>query len=117
MFALRHKIAGMATGVNKVILKKLFIEEHMIAKGFTFESLGEEMGVSRTTVWRWANEQWRLDPIKMENLAKALGLSGAHEFYRRPTERVSLDLLMDGTPDEVFEDVLDVAKKLKKRIS
>lgn len=104
----------MVTRIRKGARTHLYIEEHMEAKNLSFDDLGGRLGVSRTTVWRWAKEQWRLDPPKMDALADAIGLSSAQDLYRRP-ERPSIDGLLDDAPQATYDAIIDLARKLTQR--
>lgn len=89
----------------------------MEVKGLSFETVGERLGVSRTTVWRWAKEQWRLDPGKIAALAEALDLETWQELGRRPQQRPSIDdILADASQDD-YETVFDLAKRIARRAS
>lgn len=86
----------------------------MLARNKSFEILGGNLGVSRTTVWRWANEQWRLDPGKIEALADAIGLDSPVDLYR-PPGRESIDGVLGNATEEVYQATLDVARRLAGR--
>lgn len=88
----------------------------MDARGLSFDDVGNRLGVSRTTVWRWAREQWRLDPGKMEALATAIGLSAAADLYRRP-ERPSIDAILSDASQDDYETVVEMARRLSRRAS
>lgn len=104
----------MVTRIRKGARAHLYIEEHMEAKGLSFEDIGGRMGVSRTTVWRWAKEQWRLDPGKMEALADAIGLDAPQDLFRPPS-RPSIDAILADAPQEMYEATLDLARRLAGR--
>jgi transcriptional regulator with XRE-family HTH domain len=104
----------MVTRIHKNARAHLYIEEHMDDRGLSFEDIGGRMSVSRTTVWRWAKEQWRLDPGKMEALADAIGLSSPQDLFRPPS-RPSIDAILADAPQEVYEATLDVARRLSGR--
>src|SRR5687767_11844875 len=103
----------MVTQIRKHAKGHLYIEEHMEAKGLSFEVIGGRLNVSRTTVWRWAKEQWRLDPGKMAALAEAMDMETPADFYRMPT-RPSIDAIMADAPQPVYEALLDHAKRLRQ---
>ena len=84
----------------------LFIEEWMEERGLTDEILGETMGKSRTTVWRWRTEQNRLNPKKIFALAKAIGCEP--EDFWRPPGRPSLDALVKDATDQTVENAAEV---------
>ena len=86
----------------------------MAAKDLSFEDLGDRLDTSRTTVWRWAKEQWRLDPGKLEALAEAIGLDSPVDLYR-PPGRQSIDGVLGNAPEEVYQATLDVARRLAGR--
>lgn len=85
----------------------------MEAKGLSFEVVGGRLDVSRTTVWRWAKEQWRLDPGKMAALAEALELTSPADLFRRP-ERPSIDAIMNDAPQPVYDALVDHARRLRQ---
>ncbi len=89
--------------------------EHL---GLSYEQIGNRLDppVSRTTVWRWVHEQWRLNPEKMAALAEAMNLSGASDLYRRP-ERPSMDALANTMSDELYQTALDIVRRLAKQAS
>jgi transcriptional regulator with XRE-family HTH domain len=104
----------MVTRIRKNARAHLYIEEHLEAKGLSFEDIGGRMGVSRTTVWRWAKEQWRLDPGKMDALATAIGLEGPIELFR-PPQRPSIDAILAEAPQDIYDATLDLARRLAGR--
>lgn len=106
----------MVTQIRKGARTHLYIDEWIELKELSYEIIGGRLGVSRTTVWRWAKEQWRLDPGKMAALADAMSLNSAQDLYRRP-ERQSIDALVENAPDATYEAILDVAKRLTQRAS
>lgn len=91
----------------------LFIHEWMIQLGLTDTSLGKKFGVTRTTVWRWRNEQWRLDPMKIADLAEKMGIS-PQDLYR-PPRRQSIDAVMQDASDDDYDAVMGLAKNLSNR--
>jgi transcriptional regulator with XRE-family HTH domain len=103
----------MVTQIRKHAKGHLYIEEHMAAKSLSFDVIGGRLGVSRTTVWRWAKEQWRLDPGKMAALAEAMDMESPADFYRMP-ERPSIDAIMADAPQPLYEAVVDHARKLRQ---
>jgi len=106
----------MVTRIRKHARAHLYIEEWMEAKGLSFETLGDRLGVSRTTVWRWAKEQWRLDPGKMAQLADAMGLEVWTDLARLP-HRPSVDAVLSDAPDSVYEATLELARRLTRKAS
>lgn len=106
----------MVTRIRKGARTHLYIEEWMEHKGVSFETLGGRLNVSRTTVWRWAKEQWRLDPSKMAALADALEMESAADFYRRPA-RPSIDAVLANAPQDIYDAALALARNLTHKAS
>jgi transcriptional regulator with XRE-family HTH domain len=52
----------------------LFITEWMELKGLNDRKIGDYVGVAQPTVWRWRNEQWRLNPKTIALVAEAMGI-------------------------------------------
>jgi transcriptional regulator with XRE-family HTH domain len=103
----------MVTQIRKHAKGHLYIEEHMEAKGLSFEVIGGRLNVSRTTVWRWAKEQWRLDPGKMAALAEAMELNDVADLFRMPS-RPSIDAILKDAPQGIYDAVVEHAKALRK---
>lgn len=105
----------MVTQIRKGTKPHLYIEEHMEVKGLSFEDIGGRMGVSRTTVWRWAREQWRLDPGKIAALAEAMDLETWQELGRRPQKNPSIDAILADVEEDDYNAVYDLAKRLARK--
>lgn len=103
----------MVTRIRKGARPHLYIQEHQDAKGLGDEKLGNRLGVSRQTIFRWKKEQWRLDPDKMAALAEALDLDGPPDLYR-PPERPSIDAIMDDAPQSLYDAMVAHARSLRK---
>ena len=84
----------------------------MNANSHTDETLGEVMGKSRTTVWRWRTEQNRLNPKKIFALAKAIGCE-PEDFWRMPG-RPSLDSVAKDASDEAVQKAVEILKIILK---
>lgn len=67
----------------------LYLTEWMVHLNVSDEQLAKRMGVRRETVWRWQNEQGRLDALKIAKIAITLSIDPA-DLWRHPN-RVSLD--------------------------
>lgn len=106
----------MVTRIRKHAKPRLYIQEHIDDKGLSFEIVGDRLGVSRTTVWRWAAEQHRLDPEKIAALADAIGLDSWQDLARTP-HRPSVDGILADADENTFEAVIDLARKLTKKAS
>lgn len=84
----------------------------MAERGLNDESLGNRMGKSRVTVWRWRTEQHRLNPQKIAELAHALGLEP--EGLWRPPSRPSVDAALKGASDEMVKKAVEVIAIMMK---
>ena len=94
----------------------LYIAEHREAKGYTQERLGALLGVGKNTVSRWEIDQKRLNPIKIANIAHALGITPT-ELWGPPTKRPSIDAMLKNAPDDLAESVAALARSLTRRVS
>lgn len=94
----------------------LYIAEHMEAKGINDERLAGRLDVARETVTRWRNEQSRLNPYKIDAIAKALGLKSGMELWR-PPGRPSLDAALTDAPDELVKQFAEMAAIYSKRVA
>lgn len=96
----------------------LYIEAWMEKLDVSYEELGGRLDPpkSRTTVWRWVHEPWRLDPQKMAELAAALGLNGPQDFWQPPNRR-SLDAVAASASDDDYAKALDIVERLVRRVS
>ena len=115
MLARRHtqdRKADRLAAMRKRGRAYLYIVEWMDEKGLSDEEVGTKLGVSRTTVWRWRKEQWRLDPQKMANLADAIGIK-SQDLFKAPG-RESIDAVLEGAPQEVYEATMELARRLAR---
>lgn len=94
----------------------LYLNEWFAVRGLTHQMVADRIGVARNTVSRYANEQWRLRPDKIANLAHILGLEST-DLYRPPAEEVreSVDKVLADQPEDIHSAVLDLAKRLSRR--
>lgn len=109
----------MVTSIRKGAKVHLYIDEWIAAKDSSYEKIGGQLGVSRTTVWRWSKEQHRLKPGKIAALADALQIE-TQDFYRLPPskpERPSIDKLLEDAPDDDFQAIIDMARRLISKAS
>lgn len=106
----------MVTRIRKGVKPRLYIEQHIEARNLSFEIVGDRLGVSRTTVWRWAKEQWRLDTDKIAALAEAIGLDSWQDLGR-PPERPSIDGILADAPKATYDAVIELAKNLTRKAS
>jgi len=93
--------------------RHLYILEWMKARGLSDEQLALKVGTTRVTIWRWANEQHRLNPEKIERLATALDLEPP-ELWRPPSRR-SIDAILANAPDEVNDMAADVVERMVRQ--
>ncbi len=106
----------MVTRIRGKTRLHLYIEEWQAIRDLTDERLADRLGVARNTVWRWKNEQHRLNPEKIGAIAEALGLAPEELWHPPlPKSRPSLDRMVADTPDDVFETTMDIVKRLVQR--
>jgi len=105
----------MVTRIRKHAKLHLYIEEWMEKRGLNDAGLGNRMGVSATTVWRWRNEQHRLDPGKIANIANALDLDDPRDLFSPPARPVIPHL--DQLADDDYKAVRDMAERLARKAS
>src|SRR5262245_49129028 len=104
----------MATSIRKGARTHLYIAEWIAHFGLSDEQVANRLDppVARETVWRWQKEQHRLNPGKINALAQALGID-PRQFWRPPVkDQPSLDVLVEGAPDELRATVTDVVKRM-----
>lgn len=95
---------------------RLFVEEHIKrakSEGLSVEHIAGRVGVNRTTVHKWINEHHRLDPLKLDQLAIAIGLKDGREFWRPPGHSP----LDDMSPEELETTANEIVKRLRKSAS
>lgn len=105
----------MVTKIRKGARLHLYITEWREYRGLTLEQLGGRCGVERNTVWRWENQQHRLNPIKQAQIAEALDL--APEELWHPPPRRSLDAMVKDESEDVQAMAADIVSRLVKRAS
>jgi transcriptional regulator with XRE-family HTH domain len=91
--------------------RRLYIDEWQSRRGFSDEEMAERIGLSaRNSFWRWKNLQTRLDPIKIEMIADALGIE-PEDLWRHP-DRPSIDSLLKDADDTLLEKARDIVTRL-----
>jgi len=90
----------------------LYIDEWMAELCLNDETLGERLGKSRVTVWRWRSEQHRLNPGKIAAIAAALGRE-PEELFRSPS-RPSLDAIVKNASDDMVKRAAEVVTIIVK---
>lgn len=106
----------MVTRIRRGARPHLYIKEHREAQGLSHERLAGRLGVERNTIWRWENEQNRLNPEKMADIADALGLDHWTDLTRPPGTR-SIDAMLADQPDAIRETAADIVARLTRRAS
>lgn len=88
----------------------------MDALGVSDTDLANRLDTTRTTVWRWRMEQWRLRPGKVKAIADALGID-ERQLYELPRKetRPSLDDEARELPDPLYAVALQTIRALKGR--
>jgi transcriptional regulator with XRE-family HTH domain len=94
---------------------RLYIKEWREHLRLSGEEAGDRVGVSRTTFWRWEDEQHRLNPAKIVKIAKAFGIKPEQLWHSPSSRRPSLDDLVDSVSDDVHATALDVVRRIVKR--
>ena len=108
--AARGMIAAMVTKIGQRRKAHLYISEWMAYRGLSDQRLADRLEVERETVWRWQNQQHRLNPDKIAAIAAALDLE-PEELYR-PPGTVSLDAIVKGAPDDIQSMAADIVRRL-----
>lgn len=103
----------MVTRIRKGAKPHLYIEEWQAKRGLSDQDIAGRVEVSRETVWRWKNEQHRLNPQKIAALAHALDIEP--EDLWRPPARQSLDAILKNAPEEVHSMAIDIITRLSRR--
>lgn len=107
------KLSGMVTKIHATRRGHLYIAEWIEHLRLSHETIGGRLGVSRTTVWRWQEQQHRLTPAKIAALAEAMNLNAVDLF--RPPQRPSLDAMVADAPDDLFERARDIISTLTRK--
>jgi transcriptional regulator with XRE-family HTH domain len=105
----------MVIRIRKSAKGHLYVEEWLEHLGISDDALAGRLNIARTSVWRWKNEQHRLSPGKIQQLADALGIKPV-QLWSLPT-RPSLDALLDDATDEVRQQAAEMLKILVRRSS
>lgn len=101
------------TKIRKGAKLHVYVKEWIDHLGLSDETVGNRMGVSRTTVWKRYKEQHRLTPEKVAQFAHALDRHPNELLL--PPQVPSLDALADGaTPEQRAAMVTDIMRRLKK---
>lgn len=108
----------MVENIRKGATPHLYITEWREHLHLTLDQVAGRCGVERNTIWRWENEQKRLNPQKIALLAHAFGRE-PEDLWRppAPNARPSLDAMVRDAPDELFQTVRDIVSRLTKQAS
>lgn len=87
----------------------LYIGEHADAADISDIELSEEIGTTRTTIFRWRTGQRRPDPEEIKRIAKALRIE-PEKLLSRPADRPSLDAMLRGVDDVTFEKAAELLR-------
>ena len=109
------KLSGMVTKIHAGKRGHLYIAEWIEHLHLSHETIGNRMGVSRTTVWRWQKQQHRLTPGKIAALAEAMNLNAVDLFS--PPHRPSLDAMLADAPDDLFDRARELIQVLTRKAS
>lgn len=107
----------MVVRIRKGARAHLYVTEWREYRGLTLKQLAERVGVEENTIWRWEKEQHRLNPEKQALLAHHLDIE-SRDLHRPPPgphDRPSLDRMLEGAPDDVFDMAADLVKRLTRR--
>jgi transcriptional regulator with XRE-family HTH domain len=92
----------------------LYIAEWMEHRGLGDDKIAAAIGVARETVTRWRNQQHRLNPDKIAQLAEALNIEPA-QLWRPPSPgRPSVDSMLRDAPDETVQRAAEALAILLK---
>jgi len=105
----------MVTRIRKGARVHLYIREWIDYRELSDETMAGRLGVARETVWRWANQQHRLNPEKIAALAYALDIE-PEDLWHMPTRR-SVDAILKDVTDEMHETAVDIVQRLTRRAS
>jgi transcriptional regulator with XRE-family HTH domain len=107
----------MVARIRKGARTHLYITEWREARGLTLDQLANRVGVAENTIWRWENEQHRLNPEKIAALAHHLDLEPQELWFPPPggPTRPSLDSLLRGADDDLFSTAHDIISRLARK--
>lgn len=105
--------AGMVTKIGTGRRKHLYIDEWFEALKLNDEIVAGRMHTSRATVWRRRNQQHRLSPEKIAELADAMGIK-PDQLWHLPS-RPSIDSIASDAPDNIYDALVEHARRLTRR--
>jgi transcriptional regulator with XRE-family HTH domain len=105
----------MATRIGRRRPARLYLDQWFEYRGLNDEKVAARIGVDRTTVWKWRNNQSRLDPDKIAALAEALDCKPEQLWQLPPrAERPSVDALLQDAPDDVVRKAVEMISILRR---
>jgi transcriptional regulator with XRE-family HTH domain len=105
----------MGTSIGRASAAHLYMAEWREYLRLTLDQVAGRVGVARNTIWRWENEQKRLDPYKTKAYADALGIE-PEDLWHYPPQR-SIDGMLRNASPEVRQTASDMIAVLTKRAS
>jgi len=106
-------MTDMVTRIGGKRRQHLYLAEWREHLNLSPQKVADRLGVSRETVWRWENEQHRLNPEKIAALADAYDIE-PEQFWRLPT-RPSIDAMVKDQDQNTHETAVDLIRSLVKR--
>lgn len=113
-FPQKPNVAGMVTHIRRGAKTHLYITQWREHRGLSMERLAGLLDVDRTTIWRWETGARRPKPEQQAAIANALGIEPA-DLWRLPDTRPSIDAIIKDAPDDIFDAVADMARRLASR--
>lgn len=105
----------MVTHIGTRRPQRLFLREWRESFGLSVEQVANRIDVSRETIWRWENQQHRLNPDKMHQYAVALDIE-PEQLWRLPS-RPSADAILKDASKEQLSTAIDVVKRILQKAS
>jgi len=81
--------------------------------GLSVQSVAGRVETSRETIWRWENEQHRLNPGKIGAYAVALGIEPA-QLFRPPDRGKAPPADLPVTKAELAAELAEIKKLIRK---
>lgn len=91
---------------------RIYLAEWREHFGFTQKELAEKVSVKDMTVSRWERTTRKLNTVKLDKLANALGIEPV-DFYRSP-DVPSVDAMLRNLPESVRRQAIAIIETLSK---
>jgi plasmid maintenance system antidote protein VapI len=88
----------------------LFIKEWMRHLEISDDELANRLHVSRGQIWKWCNEQQRLNPQKIGRIARVMGIRPEQLWC--PPLQPDLNALISDVPEELQITAQDIVRRL-----